>query len=101
MPDAVHMMEKSMKALFAAAAMIFLSPPAFAQNAAPPVHDHAAPSQSAAPGSASQMPKTGMKPGMKMMEHCKMMQKDTDKKGMDCHPMHQKMHGAEGGAPGH
>ncbi len=90
-----------MKTLFAAAAMIFLSSPAFAQNAAPPAHDHAAPSQSAAPGSASQMPKTGMKPGMKMMEHCKMMQKDTDKKGMDCHAMHQKMHGADGGAPGH
>ncbi len=39
---------------------------------------------------------------MKMIEHCKMMQqKDPDKKGMDCHAMHNKMHGAGGSAPGH
>ncbi len=89
-----------MKASFAAAAMIFLAAPAFAQDAAPPAHDHAAPSQPAAPGSASQMPKTGMKPGMKMMEHCKMMQQNhPDKKGMNCHAMHEKMHGAA--APAH
>jgi hypothetical protein len=96
------MMEKSMKASFAAAAMIFLAAPAFAQDAAPPApHDHAAPSQPAAPGSASQMPKTGMKPGMKMMEHCKMMQQNhPDKKGMDCHAMHEKMHGTGPSAPG-
>jgi hypothetical protein len=90
-----------MKILFAAAAaaMAFLAPPAFAQNAAPPAaHDHAAPSQPAAPGPA---PETS-KPGMKMMEHCKMMQKkEAGKKGMDCHAMHQKMHGADGAAPGH
>ena len=100
MPDAIHMMEKSMKALFAAAAMMFLAGPAVAQDAAPPAHEHPAPSQPAAPG--SETPKAGMKPGMKMMEHCKMMQQNhPDKKGMDCHAMHEKMHGAGGGAPGH
>jgi len=92
-------MEKSMKAAFTAAAMIFLAAPAFAQDAAPPApHDHPAPSQPAAP----ETPKPGMKPGMKMMEHCKMMQqKNPDKKGMDCHAMHEKMHGAGAGAPAH
>ena len=87
-----------MKTLFAAAAMIFLAAPAFAQDAPPPAHAHPAPSQPAAP----ETPKTGMKPGMKMMEHCKMMQQNhPEKKGMDCHAMHEKMHGAGGGAPGH
>ena len=91
-----------MQTAFAAAAMIILTSSAWAQNGAPPSHDHPAPSQPAAPGPASQMPKTGMKPGMKMIEHCKMMQqKDPDKKGMDCHAMHNKMHGAGGSAPGH
>jgi len=92
-----------MRTLFAAtAAMILLASPAWAQNAAPAAHDHPAPSQPAAPGSASQMSKAGMNPGMKTMEHCKMMQqKDPDKKGMDCHAMHEKMHGAGGSAPGH
>lgn len=89
-----------MKTLFAAAAMIFLAAPALAQDAAPPApHDHPAPSQPAAPG--SETPKAGMKPGMKMMEHCKMMQqKNKDKKGMDCHAMHEKMHGGGASAPG-
>lgn len=101
MPDAVHIMEKNMKIAFAAAAMILLASPALAQDAAPPAHDHPAPSQPAAPESASQMPKSGMKPGMKMMEHCKMMQqKNKDKKGMDCHAMHEKMHGGGANAPG-
>ena len=101
MPDAIHMMEKSMKASFAAAAMIFLAAPALAQDAAPPApHEHPAPSQPAAPG--SETPKAGMKPGMKMMEHCKMMQqKNKDKKGMDCHAMHEKMHGGGASAPAH
>lgn len=92
-----------MKTLFAAAAMIFMAAPAWAQNAAPPApHDHPAPSQPAAPGTGPQTPMPGMKPGMKMMEHCKMMQQnDTDKKGMDCHAMHEKMHGAGGSTPGH
>jgi hypothetical protein len=82
----------------AAAAMIFLAAPACAQTATPAPHDHPAPSQPATP----ETPNTGMKPGMKMMEKCKMMQQnDPDKKGMDCHAMHQKMHGADGGAQGH
>jgi hypothetical protein len=53
MPDAVHMMEKSMKTAFTAAAMIILTSSAWAQNGAPPAHDHPAPSQPAAPGPAS------------------------------------------------
>lgn len=92
-----------MRAVIAAAAMIVLAGPAWAQGAAS--HDHPAPSsQPAAPESGMQMSGKDMKAGMKMsmMEHCRMMQQNApDKKGMDCHAMHEKMHGAGGGAPGH
>ncbi len=90
-----------MKTMIAVAAITVLAVPAWAQGAAP--HDHPAPSQPAAPGSGTETSKMDMKAGMKMgmMEHCKMMrQKDADKKAMDCHAMHEKMHGAGGAAPG-
>lgn len=115
-----------MKTLIAvAAAMIFLAPPAWAQDAAShALHDHQAPSQPAAPVPNTDMPKMGMKPGMMknkadMAAHCKMMHEkmtggsqDAAKpmnrnmagnmgKGMDCHAMHKKMHGTDAAAPAH
>jgi hypothetical protein len=111
-----------MKTLIAAAAaMIFLAPPAWAQDAASHAqHDHQAPSQPAAPVPNTEMPKTGMKAGMMknktiMAAQCKMMHekmmadskdaakptgKDTGK-GMDCQSMHTKMHGTDATAPAH
>ena len=101
--------------------MIFLAPPAWAQDAASHAqHDHPAPSQPAASVPNTDMPKMGMKPGMmgnktKMAAHCKMMHEkmkansnDAAKpvgkdmgKCMDCRAMHKKMHGTDAAAPAH